>query len=119
MTKQYLAAASILMLSLSCLSFAQTHKHIPPAVEGAKHPDQVPDDRAWLAQLIASTSSQKDSADTQAHALLHRRHMGLADGAAVLVDFRKQFDALTTHYNQGKLGGQAQLDTEHAIDVLI
>jgi len=114
-----LTVATIFVAASSAAQQPSTHNHIPPVVNGIEHPQDVPDNRAWLAQLIASTSSEKDLPDTKAHALLHRQHIGLADSDSVLFNFRRQFDALTANYNNGKLGAQAQLDVEHNIDVLV
>lgn len=103
---QQLAAAIkklFMPLLLACVlwhnSPAQSHHVAPLTVRGSEHPELISDERAWLMQLIASTSSAGDSEVLQTHAQLHRQALGLAHLDTQLREFRAGYDALIREYN--------------------
>lgn len=89
---------AIALLFAPLTSLSQVHIHAaPPAINGAEHPELVSDQRAWLMQLIASTSSSTNDELTKQHAAVHQQAMGLA--VLDLSSFRLRFDQLITNYN--------------------
>lgn len=91
-----------LVLLLCSTLVAQTPHHAATTIRGSEYPEKISNNRAWLMELIASTSSPRDSAKVKHHAALHRK--GLDE--AILAEFRIKFDGCVVKYNRGLSGGK-------------
>jgi|SRR6267142_2365184 len=102
-------------LFVSCVfalgAWAQTsppqHQHnvaVPNLIDGAAHPELIPDSVAFRLYLVAVSTGQNPTEAEQKHQHAHLMKPGLADTdqqilVSILSDFRAKYDALVNEYN--------------------
>jgi hypothetical protein len=92
-------------------AWAQTsppqHQHnvtTPKIIDGAAHPELIPDSVAYRLYLVAVSTGPNASEAEQTHQRAHLMRTGLGDIdrqilTSILSDFRTKYDALVKEYN--------------------
>ena len=111
-----LLLASLILVSVisgAAQSPPQEHEHAAPTViDGAVHPELIPDSVAYRLYLISVSTAQNPSEAEQQRQRRQLVKTGLADTdqqllVGVLSYFRAQYDALVTEYNDSAKAGNA------------
>jgi len=76
----------------------------PNMIDGAAHPELIPDSTAYRLYLVAVSTGQNPTEAEQTHQRAHLMRTGLVDTdrqilTGVLSDFRAKYDALVADYN--------------------
>jgi hypothetical protein len=76
----------------------------PTMIDGAAHPELIPDSTAYRLYLVAVSTEQNPTEAEQTHQRAHLMRTGLVDTdrqilTSVLSDFRAKYDALVKEYN--------------------
>src|SRR5258708_37750208 len=110
MTRCVIAVVAALVLSVSAggsRAQNQTHAHTvagPGVIDGAVHPDLIPDAVAYRLYLFTVSTGQNPTETEQSRQRAHLMKIGLDDIdqqmlVSVLVAFRARYDALVAEYN--------------------
>ena len=109
MTRFVTAVAGALMFAFT--AWAQSsppqHQHTvaaPNLIDGAVHPELIPDSVAYRLYLVAVSTGPNPTETDQTHQRAHVMKTGLVGTdqqilISVLSDFRSKYDALVTDYN--------------------
>lgn len=82
------------------------HVHTSPGViDGALHPDMIPDLTAYRLYFVAVSPASNAGPDEKARELAHLRQIGLSDPdldrlMSVLSDFKAQYSDMIARYNE-------------------
>jgi hypothetical protein len=117
MTQYVTAVACALMFAFG--AWAQTsppHNHqvtAPKLIDGAVHPELIPDSVAYRLYLVAVSTSQNPTEAEQKGQNAHLMKTGLVDTdqqllVSILSDFRAKFDALVADYNDAAKAAAAR-----------
>jgi hypothetical protein len=126
--KVYVRVPYVMVIVLSMFAFgawAQTsspHNHqvvAPKLIDGAVHPELIPDSVAYRLYLVAVSTGQSSTEAAQQGERAHFAKTGLADAdqqnlVSILSDFRAKYDALVAEYNDS---ARAALARNEASDV--
>jgi hypothetical protein len=91
-------------LLLACSSLAQDHNHNVDVIDGADHPELIPDAVAFRMFLIAASASPNPTQDEIDRQSAYLSRIGLNDSdkaqaVALLASFKSQYKALIDNYN--------------------
>jgi hypothetical protein len=117
MTQYVTAVACALMFAFG--AWAQTsppHNHqvtAPKMIDGAVHPELIPDSVAYRLYLVAVSRGQNPTEAEQQSQRAHLMKTGLADTEqqvliSILSDFRVKYDALVSEYNDSAKAAAAR-----------
>lgn len=92
------------------------HQHTvagPNIIDGAVHPELIPDTVAYRLYLVAISTPQNPTQVEQQRERVHVTRTGLADTdqqtfIGILSDFRSKYDALVAEYNESAKGANAR-----------
>jgi hypothetical protein len=95
----------------------------PNMVDGAAHPELIPDSVAYRLYLVAISTSQNPTEADQQRQRVHVTRTGLADTdqqifIAILSDFRSKYDALVAEYNDSAKAAVARNETSDVHSLL-
>ena len=109
MRRHVIAGLTVLIFAFAFRAGAQSsppqHQHaVQSLVDGAVHPELIPDSLAYRLYLVALTTGQNPTEAEQKHQRAHLMKTGLADtdqqmSISILSDFRAKYDALVAEYN--------------------
>jgi hypothetical protein len=111
MTRYVPTVVSVLMFAFAFGAWAQTsppqHQHnvaAPNLIDGAAHPELIPDSVAFRLYLVAVSRGQNPTGAEQKHQHAHIMKTGLVDTdqqifVSILSDFRAKYDSLVNEYN--------------------
>jgi hypothetical protein len=113
---------TVLVLSVFALgAWAQTsppqHQHAAAnAIDGAVHPELIPDAVAYRLYLVTVSTGQNPTEAEQKRQRAHLMKTGLDDTdqqmfVSVLSDFRAKYDALVAEYNESARAALAHNET--------
>lgn len=120
MIRYVTAAIGVLMLAFG--AWAQTsppHNHqaaAPTLIDGAVHPELIPDSIAYRLYLVAVSTGQNPTEAEQKSQRTHIMRTGLVDTdqqlfISILSDFRAKYDALVAEYNDAAKAAAAHNET--------
>jgi hypothetical protein len=100
-------------------AWAQTpqHQHVTPnVIDGAVHPELIPDSIAYRLYLVAVSTGANPTKAEQERQHVHLMKTGLDDIdermlVILLADFRAKYDALVAEYNASARAAFAQNET--------
>jgi len=103
-------------------SWAQSppqHQHTiaaPNLIDGAAHPELIPDSVAYRLYLVAVSTGQNPTEAEQTRQRAHVTRTGLGDTdqqllISILSDFRAKYDALVNEYNDSAKAAAARDET--------
>jgi len=104
-------------------AWAQTsppqHQHnvaAPNLIDGAVHPELIPDSLAYRLYLVAVSTGQNPTEAAQKGQRAHLMKTGLGDtdqqiSISILSDFRAKYDALVAEYNDSARVASARNET--------
>lgn len=108
-------------LMFAFVAWAQTspaqHQHVAPnLIDGAVHPELIPDSTAYRLYLAAVSTKQNPTEAEQKGQLAKVTRTGLSDTdqrlfLGILADFRAKYDALVAGYNDSAKAAAARNET--------
>ncbi|PYU48650.1 MAG: hypothetical protein DMG48_19570 [Acidobacteria bacterium] len=121
MTRYLTAVVSVLMLAFAFGAWAQSsppqHQHVAPnLIDGAVHPELIPDSVAYRLYLVAVSTGQNPTEAAQKRQRAHLMKTGVEDTdqrilVSILSDFRAKYDALVSEYNDAATAAAARNKT--------
>ncbi len=116
MTRYVTAVAGVLMFAFA--AWAQSsppqHQHVTPnLIDGAVHPELIPDSMAYRLYLVAVSTGQNPTEAEQQRQRVHVTRTRLSDTdqqifTTILSDFRTKYDALVAEYNDSAKAANAR-----------
>jgi len=93
------------------------HQHVAPnLIDGAVHPERIPDSVAYRLYLVTVSTGQNPAEAEQIRQRAHLVKTGLVDTdqqifTSILSDFRTKYDALVAEYNDSAKAATARNKT--------
>lgn len=112
-----LSTALVLAVGAQAQSSPPQHQHAAPKlIDGAVHPELIPDTVAYRLYLVAVSTGQNATEADQQRQRAHVTRTGLADTDqqtffGILSDFRSKYDALVNEYNESAKAAAARNET--------
>jgi hypothetical protein len=114
---RYLVVIALSMFAVGAWAQSPPHQHAAPnIIDGAVHPELIPDSVAYRLYLVAVSTHQNAAEAEQIRQRAHLVKTGLVDTdqqvfTSILSDFRTKYDALVAEYNQSAKAALARNET--------